>query len=148
MSRRRELPADPLASSTTDSYHDRHGDSQGRGYFGLDERPKADRPLTAMQALMEAAPFEEPPISIEELADLREILCDALDKLSDQSRWIVEACVSGRTSLRELGREIALSKTHVARLRDAAFAELREILADNPTVLEHIARNHSSEDDE
>lgn len=156
MGKQRELPADPLMHASAEAGEDmptRLANSNHGVYYSLDERAAmgalhGHRPETAIQALMETAPHDEPVTSMEELADLREVLCDALDKLDDQQRWIVDACVSGRTSLRELGTEINLSKTHIARLRDAAFAQLAELLENNPLVIEHLLGNHSLGDDE
>jgi RNA polymerase sigma factor (sigma-70 family) len=97
------------------------------------------RPDTALAALMECAPGQEPLASLEELSPLRDILADAIDALSERDRWIVDSLVTARLSLRQLADQLSLSKTHVARIRDEAMAKLRLALQDNPTIREYLA---------
>lgn len=82
------------------------------------------------QALMECAPGDEPELSKQELEPLRAILNDAIDRLSPRDQWIFTALVYRRMSVRALGRELALSKTHIARERDRIMSELRVQLLD------------------
>ena len=93
---------------------------------------RADRPW---QALMECAPGNEPDQSIEELAPLREIIVDVLqDTLNEREQWIFDALFTRRMSLRQLGRELALSKTHIARLRDEIRDKLATALLEYPEI--------------
>lgn len=87
-------------------------------------------PANEYEALMSTAPHEEPELSLEELAPLRDWLQDAIDELPPKLRWVFDAYYVRRLSLRELAREIGRSKTQVARLRDEATAELRRLLAE------------------
>lgn len=107
----------------------------GRMAVGMAEQ----RPETAIQALMECAPHDEPDLSLEELLPLRDVLADAIDLCLDgRQRWVFEALVIRGESLRSLGRELALSKTHVARLRDEAISLLRTVLEDHPLIERHL----------
>jgi RNA polymerase sigma factor (sigma-70 family) len=96
------------------------------------------RPATALAALMECAPGQDPDLSLEELSPLRDILADAVDGLSERDRWIVDSLVTARLSLRQVAEQLSLSKTQVARLRDEALAKLRLALQSNPTIMEHL----------
>lgn len=82
------------------------------------------------QALMECAPGDQPEMSKQELEPLRAILNDAVDTLSPRDQWIFSALVYRKMSVRALGRELALSKTHIARERDRIMGQLRELLLD------------------
>jgi DNA-directed RNA polymerase specialized sigma subunit len=84
------------------------------------------RPETPIAALMQCAPGEEPEPSLVELAPLRDLLNDTIERvLDDRERWVFDALFARRLSLRVLGDELGLSHTHVARLRD----QIREKLA-------------------
>ena len=87
-------------------------------------------PETDLQALMEAAPFEEPHTSQESVAGLREQLADAIDKLEPRLRWIFEARTFRGLSVREVGRELNLSKSYVDRLHRQAVDVLQRELAE------------------
>jgi RNA polymerase sigma factor (sigma-70 family) len=87
-------------------------------------------PETAMQALMEARPHEEPTTSLEESAPLRERLVDAVDSLEPRLKWIFEARYYRGMSVREIGRELSLSKSYVDRLYQQALKELARHLED------------------
>lgn len=109
--------------------------------------PASQRPTTALQAVMQAAPFAEPETSLEELEALGDALAAAVDGLSHPERYVLEQTVIARRSLREFtygevyGADIKhfrakrlIPKTTVARLRDRAITHLREQLADDPEV--------------
>jgi len=103
--------------------------------MGALSRHGVRRPLTAMQALMEAPPHHEVDMSTEEGLPLREILADAIDTvLSPRERWCFEALVIERQSVRQLGRQLNISKTHVCRVRDQAIQKLALNLQDHPIV--------------
>lgn len=96
------------------------------------------RPETPMQALMEAKPFDEPPTSKVELTDIGDVLAAAVDSLDERDRYLFNALVVERVSLRQLGKRLNLSKTHVARERERITALLRERLAGNPLIEEYL----------
>lgn len=79
---------------------------------------------------MQAAPFEEPATSLEDVSHLRERIADAVDGLDARLRWVFEARVYRGLSVREVAREMNLSKSFVDRLHKQALAELRRALGD------------------
>jgi len=91
-------------------------------------------PQTEIQALMEAAPGEEPVESLEEIQPLREAVADCLDQLDAQDKFVIDALNSERVSLQELGDRLGVSRMHASRLRDAAFGRLRAVMAEHPVI--------------
>lgn len=79
---------------------------------------------------MSSAPHEAPSQSLEETAYLRDPIADAIDSLEPRLKWVFEARHYRRLSWRELGREMSLSKSYVARLYEEACSQLREKLWD------------------
>lgn len=100
------------------------------------------RPDNEWEALLTAPPHTEPEISREERLPLRDVIADALDQLTDEERWVFDALVVRKLSLRQLGRELAISKSSVARHRDQTYARLRELLSAHPTVRSYLNDVH------
>jgi len=92
------------------------------------------RPQTAMEALMQAAPGDEPEESMEEVQPLREVVAMCIDMLGDQDKFVINAINSERVTLQELGDRLGVSRMHASRLRDAAFDRLRLILEMHPLI--------------
>lgn len=99
------------------------------------------RPATAMQALMEATPGHEPDTSKEELLDIGDVIADAISDLPERDRYIFNALVVERVSLRRLAVRLSMSKTHMARERDRICAVLREELSEYPIITEYLGDN-------
>jgi DNA-directed RNA polymerase specialized sigma24 family protein len=95
-------------------------------------------PWDPIQALMESAPGDEPAVSKLELLALREAIADAIDSLGEREKWIVNALMVERLSLRCVARQLGMSKTFVAWLRDKAIGELRLSLSKSPAVQAHL----------
>ena len=97
------------------------------------------RPDTELQALMESPPGVTPDLARNQLAPLREILADTIhNTLTDRELWIFEALVYRRMSLRRLATELAMSKTHIARLRDHINQKLQEALLQHEIGRAHV----------
>lgn len=96
------------------------------------------RPATPIEALMQTAPHRDVDVSRAERLPLKDIIADAVDQLTEEQRWIFDALFYRKLSLRELGRELSLSKTSIARKRDRLLRSLRNELADHPTIKEYI----------
>lgn len=80
-------------------------------------------------------PGEQADIPQETLLHLRDLIEDAADKVLDErERFVFEAVVIGRWSLRSFG----LPKTTVARIRDKAIKKLRLELESRPEILKHL----------
>lgn len=83
------------------------------------------RAVTPLQALMEAAPFEEPGESVMERWGYLDVVNEAMEEALDEREfWVIQALFWRRLTLRQLGRELSLSKTQVARIRDQAIEKL------------------------
>jgi RNA polymerase sigma factor (sigma-70 family) len=91
-------------------------------------------PNNPIQALMEAAPGDEPVESLEELQPLREAVADCLDALGEQDRYVIDALNSERVTLQELGDRLGVSRMHASRLREQAFTRLRGLMAEHPVI--------------
>lgn len=83
------------------------------------------RSETPIEALMSAAPFEEPEESAIEKDKRLEPLTAALAALPPRERWVIEARYWRRMSLRQLGRELSLAKSYVARIEEKALRHLK-----------------------
>jgi RNA polymerase sigma factor (sigma-70 family) len=107
-----------------------HGERVKRYSTRLHVNHKERQPDTDLQALMEAKPFEEPDSSVGGSIELRERLNGAVDSLPQRLKWVFEAAHYRGMSVREIGRELSISKTTAHRLYRDAVALLRERLSD------------------
>jgi len=96
------------------------------------------RPDTALEALMRAAPHEPIDASGEELLPLREIICDAIDELSEEEQYLFNMLYSERLSVREIGYRLALSKSNVTRQRDKLNVKMQHLLQRHPTIRRYL----------
>lgn len=98
-------------------------------------------PENAFQALMEAAEGCNPEQSIEDLEDQWQEFQRKLESagMTARERAVVDHVVFGQRSLSETAdllavweaKGTALSKTHIARLRDSGMAKLRKVFLDD-----------------
>ena len=99
------------------------------------------RPMTDIQALMELAPFQDSwTSSLEATAHLKELVGQAIDDLSPEDRWIFNALIVERLSLRGAGRILGIPKTSLARRRDKIRRELMTGLIESELVQEWLKR--------
>jgi RNA polymerase sigma factor (sigma-70 family) len=96
------------------------------------------RPDTPIEALMSAAPGDEPEQSFQESMALQDAIGAAVDGLEEQDRFVIEAVFFECVSLEELGRRLGVSKTHAWRLRNSALKKLEKLLVCSPVVLEQL----------
>tara|TARA_R110002020_G_scaffold338209_1_gene553616 strand:- start:359 stop:631 length:273 start_codon:yes stop_codon:yes gene_type:complete len=90
---------------------------------------------------MELAPFQDPIlIPLETTASIKELLGEVIDDLSAEDRWIFNALVVERLSLREAGRILGIPKTSLARRRDKIRRELMTKLIDSEHIREWLKR--------
>ncbi len=99
---------------------------------------KGHRPINQMQALMEAVLLEEPATSMDEVDVIKEAIIDAIDSLSDQDKYIINAVNYERLTYVELGERLGMSNAHAWRLTKAAQDKLRTLLLDNEAVREKV----------
>lgn len=94
-----------------------------------------DRHVSPTGALMASAPGHDPGVTQEELLPLREVIVSSIGAvLSERERRVFDALFIERLPLRAVGNQLGLSKSQVARVRDAATRKLREDLKDHPLV--------------
>jgi len=98
------------------------------------------RPWSPIQALMEAAPHDEPETSQLELLVMRDVLADALDELDPRDRRLIEARVIEKRSLRSLEPELGWHKSYMDRRQKVVLARLAEKLQTNPLIEEYLSR--------
>ena len=99
------------------------------------------RPQTAIQALMECSPGQEPDLSKDELMGLRDVVEDAIQALEPLQRFVFNEVVVAKRSLRHW--EPVLPKTTVARLRDNAIRTLRDALEGHPLITDYLERGNT-----
>jgi len=117
--------AEPIKVISLDVYLNSHDVSQRR-------------PTTALEALMSAAPYEEPTQSIEEVQPFREAVADCMEQLNEEDQYIIDAINSERVTLDVLGKRLGVSRMHASRLRDAAFGRLKVIMLTNPLIRQRL----------
>jgi len=91
-----------------------------------------------MQALMEAAPGQEQVMSKESLQVIREAVADCMEMLTEKDRYVIDALNSERVTLRELAEGMNLSITQVWRLKEDAYANLKQILVNHQIIKDHL----------
>ena len=101
------------------------------------------RPENRYDAVLRSAPGVEPEESIAEQDELREILADALEDLTEEEQWIFLMLTTVRLSLRFVGRVLGVPKTTLARRRDRIIQKLQAALLESPVIHERI-RSYSS----
>lgn len=82
-----------------------------------------------------------PPLRTESDRDglaVRERICDAMDQLSPELRFVFDACFVERLPLRTIAPIVGRSKSTVARWRDSAIQILQSQLEGDPLILERL----------
>lgn len=106
---------------------------------------KRQRPTTKLQALMEAAPHEEPEISYQEIHEEREELTQAVENvwaiLTDTERWIYHMLVDVGLSMRFVALALGTPKTTFARRRDELAQKIKTELLRYPAVIAHLTKD-------
>lgn len=104
----------------------------------LEEFAIPRRPVTRAQAVMEAAAFDEPAVSIEERAPLIAAVRDAMDNLSDDQRMLLDALLFERRSYRYLAQQWCIPKSTLHRWYSSAIDQLRKELVQNPEIINYL----------
>lgn len=97
------------------------------------------RPRDEYEALMVCAPGDEPETPVSTLLPLRDILADAIERLTPRERWVFDAVTARKQSLRQIADDLAMSKTQIGRIRDDALGKLQFLLEDNPLIKEYLS---------
>jgi len=137
---KREVPIDPQSPIGGDQYDEgwerlagpnSHLATIGRGAFPSREGGE-------LRALMECAPYEEPPSSTDDLLHLRDIIQDAIEMLTEREQWVFNAHACERLSFREIGQQLNVGKTTAFDIYHRATETLRNILDECPAIVTHI----------
>ena len=99
---------------------------------------KTSKPDSFMQALMESYPLEEPEISSEDIDVIKESILEAIDTLSEQDRFIVNAINYEGLTYVELGERMGISNAHAWRLKQAAYKRLQALLEQNTHIQQKV----------
>lgn len=97
-----------------------------------------DTPVNEFEALMRCAPGDNAAETLAERQVLREVIATAIDRLTPEHRFIIDAINSERISLADLGGRLGVGKTQAFRLHNAAKAALREQLVQIPLIRERL----------
>jgi hypothetical protein len=103
---------------------------------------RQDRPLTVMQALM-----EDRDDSWEQESALSDAVAAHFDALTEQDRFVLDACVFEGLSLMELGARLGVGKTQAHRLYHAALGRLTHALQHTDLVRERMGMEPLTWDD-
>lgn len=96
---------------------------------GVFERLESRRqPSSEYEALMQAAPGEEPIPSADEIMELREAVAQAIEFLPLKNRKVLKLLMYDGLSLREAGTVMGYSDVHIMRIRNSSYAKLKETL--------------------
>jgi RNA polymerase sigma factor (sigma-70 family) len=74
----------------------------------------------------------------ETINNLREIVINAIDELSQQDRFIIEAIAYEQITYEELSKRLGVSSVHAWRLYKTAQENLKNILLQNQSVLDYL----------
>jgi predicted DNA-binding protein YlxM (UPF0122 family) len=115
------------------------GDKVLPSEFYGDETPMWRRgPENPLQALMESMPNTGPEESVIELEPVREAVAEAVDMLTEEEQWVINALYSEQLSMSKVGKQLNVSKTHVFRIRNRALLKLQSLLQSHPTIRRRI----------
>lgn len=93
------------------------------------------RPINEYDALMRTAPGDNPQEHQGEVQPLREAIAAAIEQLTDEHRFIIEAIHAERLSYAELGERLGVSKTQAFRLTRQAEAALKQHLTHGSALI-------------
>lgn len=96
------------------------------------------RPDTALEALMETAPYDTPETAWEDIEAVRELVAAVVDMLEPIERFVIESLFMERLSLRATARRMSRDKNAVARIRDNGLAAMKDLLTDNKHITERL----------
>jgi DNA-directed RNA polymerase specialized sigma24 family protein len=112
------------------------------------------RPKSEMQALMEAAPHEPIPDATTSTHPLREILSEALGRLTEVERFVVTACVVERISVRAIaialvdeGLVESYSKSGVHVCFKRALKKLKNDLGGDDTIVAYLTSKWENQEE-
>ena len=91
-------------------------------------------PINEYEAIMVTMPHEEPEMPSAELMALRDRVGEFIEMLEPRLQWIINGIMNEGKSLQDIAEELAFTKTHIWRLRNQAFEELRNLMSTDTTI--------------
>lgn len=89
------------------------------------------QPETELEAVMQAAPHEEPAMSSERLQPLLDVVRDVMEEvLNEREYWILSAYFWRGMSYDKIAVELNMSKTHCHRLGHQGMEKMRNRMVD------------------
>lgn len=70
--------------------------------------------------------------------ELRDRVTECLEQLDPRLQWIVNGIINEGKSLQDIADEMSFTKTHVWRLRNQAFEQLRKIMSTDTTIRKNV----------
>lgn len=83
-------------------------------------------------------PFDEPEVPQENLMELRDRVADCVERLPGRLKWVVNGIVNEGKSLQDIADELSFTKTHIWRLRNQAFEQLKEMMMTDTVIRKQI----------
>ena len=103
-------------------------------------------PINEYDQLLRQAPGGPLEPTLEERQPLREVVAAAMEQLSEQEQFVLDAVHSERLSNAQLAERLGVSKTQAWRLIQSATDTLRTLLESNPIVQERLDMTVINED--
>lgn len=102
-------------------------------------------PINEYDALMQAAPGEE-PVEVDAILLLRNAVIDCVDKLSEKDRFCLEAIYSERITYEALGNRLGYNKPNNKSTGSSsaflatkrALARLEKHFRNNPVIMDYV----------
>ena len=104
-----------------------------------------DKPESFMQALMENR--EDEWADGEDSLAVREAVAEAFEALDDRDKFILNARLFERLSVREIGSMLSVSHVHVLRLSNRALQQLTDTLSQNWLIRKRVGMDPATWDE-
>jgi len=106
--------------------------------YSLRKGRSSNQPQGVVEALIGLPPHTSVPFTQDEARDLRELLTTAVETLPPIERFIIDALLFEKKSLRELAVTLSIPKTTLARRRDQILGKVRTQIEENPIIQEYL----------
>ena len=87
---------------------------------------------------MELKPFDEPERRNPNMDEVLDAISRHFESLSEREQWVVRGVVMQAQSLQDVADELGLSKPHVWRIRNQAFATLKQAMEQDGIITSHL----------
>lgn len=98
----------------------------------------SSREKSELEELMELKPFQEPERRNPSMDDVLDAISRHFESLEEREQWVVRGVVMQGQSLQDVADELNVSKPHVWRIRNQAFAKLRQAMEQDGIIVSHL----------